>query len=115
MESAQNPPSTNDRHLGAIFFRRVAELGDRTFVKLQRGERFEEISWRDFGGMVQNVSWRSMPSAWNRARGLPLSAKTVSNGCADLATLAGGMPNVVVSLVLVRRRYLRSSAIRAVV
>ncbi len=43
------------RHLGAIFFSRVEELGDKTFVKLQRGERFEEISWRDFGAKVRSA------------------------------------------------------------
>ena len=52
MQSARQFQFSNDRHLGAPFFRRAAELGDRTFVKLQRGERFEEISWRDFGARV---------------------------------------------------------------
>ncbi len=42
--------SYSHRHLGAIFFSRVEELGDKTFVKLQRGERFEEIrSWAGQG------------------------------------------------------------------
>jgi long-chain acyl-CoA synthetase len=98
MEQPQNFPYTNDRHLGAIFFRRVAELGDRTFVKLQRGKRFEEISWRDFGGMVQNVLLAL------HAIGLEPGDRIAIIGenslewlCADLATLAGGMPNVVVS------------------
>ena len=98
MEQPQNFPYTNDRHLGAIFFRRVAELGDRTFVKLQRGKRFEEISWRDFGAMVQNVLLAL------HAIGLEPGDRIAIIGenslewlCADLATLAGGMPNVVVS------------------
>lgn len=101
MESALNPPSTNDRHLGAIFFRRVAELGDRTFVKLQRDERFEEISWRDFGAMVQNVLLAL------HAIGLAPGDRVAIIGenslqwlCADLATLAGGLPNVIVSPAL---------------
>ena len=101
MDSAQNVADTNDRHLGAIFFRRVAELGDRPFVKLQRGERFEEISWRDFGAMVQNVLLALF------AMGLAPGERVAIIGenslewlCADLATLAGGLPNVVVSPAL---------------
>ena len=101
MDSAQNVADTNDRHLGAIFFRRVAELGDRPFVKLQRGERFEEISWRDFGAMVQNVLLALF------ATGLAPGERVAIIGenslewlCADLATLAGGLPNVVVSPAL---------------
>jgi len=31
---------TAPRHLGAVFFQRVEQLGERTFVKLQRKERF---------------------------------------------------------------------------
>ena len=101
MDSAQNVADTNDRHLGAIFFRRVAELGDRPFVKLQRGERFEEISWRNFGAMVQNVLLALF------AMGLAPGERVAIIGenslewlCADLATLAGGLPNVVVSPAL---------------
>jgi len=101
MESPLNPPYTKDRHLGAIFFRRVAELGDRTFVKLQRNERFEEISWRDFGAMVQNVLLALY------AIGLAPGERVAIIGenslqwlCADLATLAGGLPNVIVSPTL---------------
>jgi hypothetical protein len=43
-ESAQ--PVAKDRLLGAMFFKRVAELRDKSFVKVQRGARFDEISWR---------------------------------------------------------------------
>jgi long-chain acyl-CoA synthetase len=101
MEPAQDLPYTNDRHIGAIFFRRVVELGDRPFVKLQRGERFEEISWRDFGAMVQNVLLALY------AMGLAPGERVAIIGenslewlCADLATLAGGLPNVIVSPAL---------------
>jgi long-chain acyl-CoA synthetase len=101
MESPQKPPYTKDRHLGAIFFRRVAELGDRTFVKLQRNERFEEISWHDFGAMVQKVLLALY------AIGLAPGERVAIVGenslqwlCADLATLAGGLPNVIVSPTL---------------
>jgi long-chain acyl-CoA synthetase len=101
MESPQKISNTVDRHLGAIFFRRVAELGGRTFVKLQRGERFQEISWRDFGAMVQNVLLAV------HAIGLAPGERVAIIGenslewlCADLATLAGGLPNVIVSPAL---------------
>lgn len=85
------------RHLGEIFFRRAAELGDRGFIKLQRGDAFDDVSWRDVGATV-----RSIVLALDR---LGLGAKTPvaiigenSLGwlCADLATLSGGFPNVVV-------------------
>ena len=43
------------RHIGEIFFQRAAELGDRTFIKLQKGDRFEEVSWRQFAAIVQKT------------------------------------------------------------
>jgi len=76
-------------------------LGDRTFVKLQRNERFEEISWRAFGAMVQKVLLALY------AVGLAPGERVAIVGenslqwlCADLATLAGGLPNVIVSPTL---------------
>jgi long-chain acyl-CoA synthetase len=101
MESARNIANTNDRHLGAIFFRRAAELGDRTFVKLQRGERFQEVSWRDFGVLVQNVllALFSMGLAPGDRVAI-IGENSLEWLCADLATLAGGLPNVVVSPTL---------------
>ena len=71
------------------------------FVKLQRGERFQEISWRDFGAVVQNVLLALY------AIGLAPGERVAIVGenslqwlCADLATLAGGLPNVIVSPTL---------------
>jgi long-chain acyl-CoA synthetase len=101
MESPQKPPYTKDRHLGAIFFRRVAELGDRTFVKLQRDERFEEISWRDFGAMVQNVLLALYAIGLTPGERVAIIGENSLQWlCADLATLAGGLPNVIVSPTL---------------
>ena len=101
MESAQDPPYTNDRHLGAIFFRRVAELGDRTFVRLQRDERFEEISWRCFGAMVQKVLLALYGIGLAPGERVAIIGENSLQWlCADLATLAGGLPNVVVSPTL---------------
>src|SRR6266446_4301184 len=101
MKSAENISPTNDRHLGAIFFRRVAELGDLTFVRLQCGEGFREISWRNFGAAVQNVLLALF------AVGLAQGERVAIIGdnslewlCADLATLAGGFPNVLASPTL---------------
>lgn len=98
LEASHNFLSGNDRHLGAILFRRVAELGDRTFLKLQRGEHFQEVSWRDFGAMVQNLMWALF------GLGIKLGETVAIVGenslewlCADLATLAAGLPNVVVA------------------
>ena len=101
MESAQDPPYTNDRHLGAIFFRRVAELGDRPFVRLQRDERFEEISWRRFGAMVQKVLLALYGIGLAPGERVAIIGENSLQWlCADLATLAGGLPNVVVSPTL---------------
>ena len=101
MESPQNTSYTKDRHLGAIFFRQVAELGDRTFVKLQRDERFEEISWRDFGAMVRNLLLALYGIGLAPGERVAIVGENSLQWlCADLATLAGGLPNVIVSPTL---------------
>lgn len=98
---AQKDLNTNDRHLGAIFFRRVVELGDRTFIKLQRGERFQEISWRDFGAMVQNVVLALYNIGLAQGERVAIIGENSLEWlCADIASLAGGLPNVVVSPAL---------------
>ena len=96
--SARNDCPPESRHLAQIFFQRVAELGDRTFIRLQKGHRFEEASWRDFGATV-----RSLIVALARL-GIPQGRPVAIIGqnslewlAADLATLAGGWPNVVAS------------------
>jgi len=86
------------RHVGQIFFQRAAELGDRTFIKLQKGEGFEAVSWQAFAVMVRHVllglsSLGVLPGdtvAIIGENSLPWLA-------ADLATLAGGFPNVVIA------------------
>jgi long-chain acyl-CoA synthetase len=86
------------RHLGAIFFRRVEDLGDRAFVKLQRGERFEEISWREFGVKVCGVILGLYALGLMKGDGVAIIAENCLEWlCADMATLAGGFPNVVIS------------------
>jgi len=89
---------SNDRHLGALFFRRVAELGDKMFVKLQRGMRFEEISWRELGAKVRDaiLGLYSLGLSKGDKVGI-LADNSLEWLCADLSTLAGGFPNVVVS------------------
>ena len=90
--------SLNDRHLGAIFFRRVEELGDRPFVKLQRGKRFEEISWRDFGAKVSKAILALYFLGLTKGdRVAIIGENSLPWLCADLATLAGGLPNVIAS------------------
>jgi long-chain acyl-CoA synthetase len=118
MQSARQFQSSNDNHLGALLFRRAEELGDRTFVKLQRGERFEEISWRDFGARVRGAIFGFY--ALGLAKGdrvAILGENSVEWLCADMATLAGGFPNVVVSPSLsdnMLRKILNHSRCRAV-
>src|SRR5215813_7410565 len=89
---------SNDRHLGALFFRRVAELGDKMFVKLQRGMRFEEISWRELGAKVRDAILGLYALGLSKVDKVGILAdNSLEWLCADLSTLAGGFPNVVVS------------------
>ncbi|HEX9443682.1 MAG TPA: AMP-binding protein [Candidatus Binatia bacterium] len=99
------------RHLGEVFFQRAAELGDRTFIKLQRAGRFEEISWKDFAARVEEAVLGL------RALGLRSGDRVAIIGensvdwlCADLATLAAGLPNVVISPRLSEAMILRQLA-----
>jgi long-chain acyl-CoA synthetase len=84
--------------LGQLFFRRVGELGCRTFLKIQRRGSFEDTSWRDFGAMVRStllgLNELGMAKGDNVAI---LGDNSLPWLCADLATLAGGLPNVVIS------------------
>jgi long-chain acyl-CoA synthetase len=101
MELAGNLPYTNPRHLGALFFYRVAQLRDRTFIKLQRGEDFEEISWRDFGLMVQNILLGLYAIGLTQGETIAIIGEnSLQRLCADLATLGAGLPNVVISPTL---------------
>ena len=94
----QIPQLSNPRHLGALFFCRVAELGGRPFVKLQRGERFEEISWRDFGAKVGKAILGLLVLDLTQGdRVAIIGENSLPWLCADMATLAGGFPNVVAS------------------
>jgi long-chain acyl-CoA synthetase len=96
--TARTDTAPPGRHLGEIFFHRVAELGDRTFVKLQRGESFKDISWRDFGAAVKNtlLAIRSLGLAPSEPVAI-IGENSLGWLCADLATLAGGFPNVVIA------------------
>jgi long-chain acyl-CoA synthetase len=90
--------SINDRHLGAIFFRRAEELGSRTFVKLQRVARFAEISWRDFAAEVRHAILALYAIGLAKGdRVAIIGENSLEWLCADMATLSGGFPNVVVS------------------
>jgi long-chain acyl-CoA synthetase len=84
--------------LGQLFFRWVGELGCRTFLKIQRRGSFEDTSWRDFGAMVRStllgLNELGMAKGDNVAI---LGDNSLPWLCADLATLAGGLPNVVIS------------------
>jgi long-chain acyl-CoA synthetase len=96
--SAHNDCPPQGRHLAQIFFQRVAELGDRTFIKLQKGDRFEECSWDDFGATVRNVILALARLGIPRGKSIAIIGQNSLEWiAADLATLAGGWPNVVVS------------------
>jgi len=86
------------RHIGEIFFHRVAELGDRTFLKLQCADGFKEVSWQEFGALVQNLLLALY--ALGLQPGEPIAIvgeNSLEWLCADLATLTGGFPNVVIA------------------
>ena len=101
-------PSPNAATLGKIFFQRVQQLGDRTFVKLQRGTRFEEISWRDFGAIVQKVLLALYALGLAQGETVAIIGEnSLPWLSADLATLAGGFPNVVAAPALSDRLLLK--------
>lgn len=91
-------PDADQRHLGALFFQRVEELGERTFIKVQRKDRFEEISWKDFGAKVGEAMLGLYSVGLRKGERVAiLSENRIEWLCADIATLAGGLPNVVIS------------------
>ncbi len=88
----------NYRHLGEVFFHRAAQLGDRTFLKLQSAGRFEEISWRDFAAMVRETMLGLEDLGLRYGdRVAIVGENSLPWLCADLATLAAGLSNVVIS------------------
>ncbi|MBI4490700.1 MAG: AMP-binding protein [Deltaproteobacteria bacterium] len=96
--SARDLSATAPRHLGAIFFRRIEELGERTFVKLQRKNGFEEVSWKDFGTKVQETILGLHSLGLRKGERIAiLSENRLEWLCADISTLAVGLPNVVIS------------------
>ena len=101
LQPQHNRLSGNGRHLGALLFRRVAELGDRTFVKLQRGDYFQEVSWRDFGILVQSLIQALFGLGMKPGERVAIIGENSLEWlCADLATLASGLPNVAVAPTL---------------
>jgi len=92
------PQASRERNLGAIFFHHVAELGDATFIKLQRPEGFEEVTWRVFGAKVRAAIFALYSLGLNKGdRVAIIGENSLEWLCADLATLASGFPNVIIS------------------
>lgn len=95
METAQKLRDSTDRHLGALFFRRAGELGDGTFVKLQRKDSFEEVSWRDFAAEVHNAALGLYALGLKKGERVAIIGENSLEWlCADMATLVAGFPNV---------------------
>ena len=89
---------TPPRHLGAVFFQRVEQLGEKTFIKLQRRDCFEEISWKDFGAKVRGTMLGLYSLGLRKGERIAiLSENKLEWLYADIATLASGLPNVVIS------------------
>jgi long-chain acyl-CoA synthetase len=98
MQNSQQTQLADNASLGAIFFRRARELGDRTFIKLQRGERLEEVSWRDFSANVRHTMLGLHSLGLKRGDKVAIIGENSLEWlCADMATLAGGFPNVGIS------------------
>jgi long-chain acyl-CoA synthetase len=96
--------------LGAVFFRWVAELGDRLFIKSQRGKTFEELSWRNFGAAVRNAILGLHSLAAKGDRIAIIGKNSLEWLCADMATLAGGFPNVIAAPTLSDKMILKMLA-----
>src|ERR1051325_10894475 len=93
-----NPTAPEARHIGQIFFQRVEELGAQTFIYLQCDGGFEEISWRDFGAMVRGIILALFGLGLTPGEAVAvIGENSFQRACADLATLAGGFPNVIVA------------------
>jgi len=89
------------RHSGQVFFQRAEQLGARTFLKIEKGARFEEISWRDFGARVQGLMLGLCGLGLAPGETVAIIGEnSVPWMCADLATLAAGWTNVVISPTL---------------
>ena len=98
---AQIDFATPARHIAQIFFQRVDELGDRTFIKLQNGGRFDEVSWHDFGAIVQSLVLALADTGIARDHKVAIIGENCLEWlAADLATLAGGWASVVASPAL---------------
>lgn len=98
MEATAHSSDAEPRHLGALFFQRVEQLGGRTFIKLQRQKRFEEISWKDFGARAAEAILGLYSLGMRRGERIAIiSENRLEWLCADLATLAAGWPNIVIS------------------
>ena len=90
--------ATPGRHIAQIFFQRVDELGDRTFIKLQNGEGFDAVSWRDFGAMVQGLVLALADMGIARDHKVAIIGENCLEWlAADLAMLAGGWVSIVAS------------------
>jgi len=96
--ATQSVASTPYRHIGRIFFQRVAELGERPFIRFQKSTGRVDISWREFGGMARNIllGLHGLGLMPGDAVAI-IGENSLERLCADLATLAGGFPNVVIS------------------
>ena len=89
------------RHIGQIFFQRAAELGPRTFIKLQDGERFQDVSWEDFAALVRNTMLGLITLGLSPGDTVAIIGEnSLAWLAADLATLSGGFTNVVVAPML---------------
>jgi len=98
-KSSDFPPQ--GRHIGQIFFQRVEELGNRQFIRLQKKNRFESISWQDCGDLVRNLLLALYGLGFAPGETIAIIGdNSLPWLCADLATLAGGFPNVVIAPAL---------------
>ena len=88
----------NGRQVGQIFFQRAAELGERTFIKIQKGGGFEEISWSGFATLVRHVLLGLVALGLQPGDTVAIIGENSLEWlAADLGTLAAGFTNVVLA------------------
>ena len=89
------------RSIGQIFFQRADELGPRPFIKLQKGEHFQDVSWQEFAALVRKVLLGLVNLGFTPGDTVAIIGEnSLPWLAADLATLSAGFPNVVVAPVL---------------
>ena len=55
-----------DEALTDLLAKNVAEVGDQTGFRVQRGGQWQDVTWKEFGDQVAGVAKGSSPPVWRR-------------------------------------------------